>query len=410
MKALLALGLTAAAIATSCGGVGGEAAVPERIVSLRQRVLPRERYAELETEWKAYTVTHPRDPLGWAELAKAARYAGKSCDEYVPYAEKAVSLGPQHAGALATLGAFKWSMWCDGQPAQPDEAIRLLERAVKLDPTLDEPRYTLWTMRLAKGDKAGAAAELRAVLDAGRMPEPLLDFGYNMLVGLEPNAILLTNGDNDTYPLVALQSCRGVREDVAVVNLSMLNLPWYRRDLTRLRPPVPVPLLDQSPSSATEGPAALAGLIENLGDGRGQRPLYVACSVSLDGHSIPRRLSLEGLVYRVRPGEGFEVDTQRVARNLATVYRLESATSPSLDWKAWSSVGTMMRNYVAADLQLATAYHKAGNLAGVARSMNRALSLCERHGPEYVDELIGMWAGWDPKSRELARWRKKTGK
>jgi len=57
------------------------------------------------------------------------------------------------------------------------------------------------------------------------------EYAWNILAGLDENSIVFTNGDNDTFPIWYLQYVEHFRTDVTVVNLSLVNLPWYIKQL-----------------------------------------------------------------------------------------------------------------------------------------------------------------------------------
>ncbi len=62
------------------------------------------------------------------------------------------------------------------------------------------------------------------------------DLSYNILQSCRQDAILVTNGDNDTFPLWLLQDVYGIRRDIRIVNMSLASTLWYVYDLKHLEP------------------------------------------------------------------------------------------------------------------------------------------------------------------------------
>jgi hypothetical protein len=59
------------------------------------------------------------------------------------------------------------------------------------------------------------------------------EWGADLLKSAEPNAVIITNGDNDSFPLWYAQAVEGVRLDVTVALTPYLGMPWYARQLNR---------------------------------------------------------------------------------------------------------------------------------------------------------------------------------
>ncbi|HVZ38850.1 MAG TPA: hypothetical protein VHI13_06210 [Candidatus Kapabacteria bacterium] len=88
-----------------------------------------------------------------------------------------------------------------------------------------------WGALALRYAKQGLADSARWAFAEGRresgFPDAALELCRNILGSCPPDAIVLLNGDNDTFPLLYLQCVEGLRKDVTPVNLSLANAAWY---------------------------------------------------------------------------------------------------------------------------------------------------------------------------------------
>lgn len=191
---------------------------PEEIKSKRLVVYDGETYVRLAGMWEDYFEEYPSE-YAYANWMYAARYAGDK--DYSELLTKGLKKYP----ANPTLLYLKANE-CHGA-TNNTEGLRLLEKAIALDPSFVDPWYLLVTHYMDSGDEELLDLALRRLLESGIIADEVMDYNYNMLIGLDDNAILITNGDNDTYPGWILSRILDVRPDVAIVNRSLLNTDWY---------------------------------------------------------------------------------------------------------------------------------------------------------------------------------------
>ena len=188
-------------------------------------------------------------------------------------------------------------------------------------------------------------------------------FAYNILSSCEKNAVLFTNGDNDTFPLLYLQSVKGYRTDVSVANVYLLNTKFFVKELmydnngfkidssllnyNKLRPELltqPVDIILPCSGRADEGNIVTDTLrvkyegrnsggenyllrqdrviISFLKNNTRERPVYFCSTVSPDNLlGLENYLRDEGIVNRLVPVKGDSISTFALENNLMHKYR-----------------------------------------------------------------------------------------
>lgn len=295
---------------------------PEKIQSLRIIAYDRETYTDLAKRWKEYYAAFPSEDA-YANWMHAAHYAKDP--DYWKLLDKGLAKYPANPRLLYLAGSLKHGA------ADNLEGMQYLERAIAMDPSYLDPWFSLVINYMQLDDMERMDVALRHLLEGNTISEVVMDFSYNMLAGLHPDAILITNGDNDTYPGWILTRLMDYRPDVSIVNRSLLNTEWY--PLHVIEKGVPRFITSdglEELRSTTEMPFSdtlIVRLVEAAG--REGRPVYFATSLGSSPTLDPYKESgiLLGLVFLVsKPRRPYPDEIEEAVKTWINEYR-----TPGLD-------------------------------------------------------------------------------
>ncbi len=258
------------------------------------------------------------------------------------------------------------------------------------------------------------------------------DFARNMFAGLEPKAIIIVSGDNDTFPMWFLQVAENHRPDVTVLNMSLLNTSWYVMDQISRDSLLPLSLAEEEieglrPRVWTDtticvaAPENLAGfdlpagttvpdsiclavgpsfenillisdqiLVKMFQENQWRRPFYLA------GTAGPSRLPwlqpylrFEGLVSRAVPLESPPLNQGILTENLINRYSYRGWDKPGVEIESVSR--QMALNTCGGFMTLARLQLSAGDNASASETLNALelrLPLDRLQPPEHFRQAI----------------------
>lgn len=242
------------------------------------------------------------------------------------------------------------------------------------------------------------------------------DYSYNILQSCEKDGILFTNGDNDTFPLWYLQYVEGVRKDVRVVNLSLLNTPWYIKQLRDEEPKIPIRLTDKQIENLMPKPWPLPGksdsiyfeiprdvllqelpdvelkkpiivdsikskeigikvrptlrsqygsglrvqdlmIIEIIQANRWVKPIYFAVTVSTQNQlNLRQYLRMDGLSFKLVTHPEEKISPEKIEKNLNDVFCYRGLNDPNVYYN--ENIRGLLTNYRAGFLRLSEYYRR----------------------------------------------------
>ena len=248
------------------------------------------------------------------------------------------------------------------------------------------------------------------------------DYSHNILETCEKDAVVFTNGDNDTFPLWYLQYVENIRSDVRVVNLSLLNTNWYIEQLKHQEPKVPISIPDSRiedislqrwETSTIAIPVTKQARENTLNDmqdtthylqspeyedlklrvrieptvmgqalrvqdymilniilaNQWEKPIYFAVTVS-DQNKINLNdyLRMDGLCFKMVPYKVDHVYAEKLEKNLDK-FKYRNLDNPDVYYN--KSIIGLLQNYRAAYLRLAWEYRRQNDDEAIIRALDK---------------------------------------
>lgn len=282
-------------------------AVPERVYSVTKVYKSLDYYETQANLWEKETRKNSKNADAWFNFFTAARMANifTPAGGNQPY--DMTEIAENIKANIPNTFEYHYLLFWQNNPSK--EAYEHLQKAYEMAPE----RYETYHDFITKAELERDTASIRKFNEKWYKHElyspGITNWNYNVLMSVEPNAILVTHGDNDTYPLWLLQYLKNVRRDVSVLNASLLLHDDYRKTIFK---ETGIPAFEKTihdfPSRTAFFNAVAEHVVKNA-----PRPVYLGLSLPQELRDLwDENLYLTGLTFKYSEKE---FDNKAVIRN-----------------------------------------------------------------------------------------------
>lgn len=208
------------------------AQTPEKQISFAQESKPHEYYVKQAELWWQEVEKDKTSETNWFNYYRACRNAQGTFNWNEDFVKESPSLrlGGDIVNLMKTYipNTFTYYYVAGSTGGIDPSAGEYLLKAYELNPNFEGIQSDVVTYAESISDFALRKRVNKDWFLKNELSPGLMAYGYNVLMSLDSNSVLLTQNDNDSYPIWMLQDVMGIRTDVTVINIDFLLLDSFR--------------------------------------------------------------------------------------------------------------------------------------------------------------------------------------